>query len=383
MHINADVQNCTVSPISEVTSWLENPDDPDVINVCQAVPSYSPPPDMLSYMGELARSGTAGEYTDIEGIKALRTGLARDINIRYNGDVHPDELLITAGCNQGFCSVIDAICQRGDNVLLPLPCYFNHEMWLTIRGIEARWLAVDSENAIPDPQQVEALVDSRTRAICLVTPNNPTGAIYPPEVIEGFFEACRQHDPQLIVDETYRDFMDDSKPPHELFQNPQWREHFIHLYSFSKSFSLTGYRVGAVAASEQLMAHLLKIQDCVAICSPHLGQKAAAYGLEHLIPWRRERGLELINRVGAIRSAFDKPGLNYRIVSAGAYFAWVKHPFDESALTVARRLAEEFNIACLPGNYFGDGQEQFFRFAFSNIDESRFPELVERLITSQ
>ena len=268
-------------------------------------------------------------------------------------------------------------------MIVALPCYFNHEMWLQIRGIRARYLALNTTTAEPDPEAARALISSRTRAITLITPNNPTGAIYSPDCIERFLAVAREAGIALIVDETYRDFMDASAVPHRLFQQPDWRDTFVHLYSFSKAFSLTGFRVGAIAAGPALREALSKIQDCTAICAPHPSQLAALYGLRHLQTWKRMVCDQLVARANAIRSAFEEPSLRYSLLSAGAYFAYARHPFDDTARNVARRLAQEFGVICLPGSYFGDGQEQYLRIAFANLEDNRFPELVDRLVASQ
>ena len=383
MHINPNVLDCASAPIAEAWSWINNPDDPGLLDVCQAVPAYLPHRSMLEFLGDAVARGQAATYTEISGIQPLRQALAEDINNRYAAAVDADNIVITAGCNQGFCSVIDTLCQSGDNVIVPLPCYFNHEMWLSIRDINIQWLDFNDSTAEPDPVQADSFVNEKTRAIILISPNNPTGAIYSEETINAFYLVARKHGIPLVIDETYRDFMDDSRPPHSLFQQPGWQDTFIHLYSFSKAFSLTGHRVGAVVAGQPVLDQLTKIQDCVAISAPHIGQIAAQYGLENLTEWRRMKGNEMIARAAAIRTAFDDHRLEYHLISAGAYFAYIRHPFVDPSRKVAERLAREFKIVCLPGTYFGAGQEPFFRFAFANLEEDRFPELIDRLIASQ
>ena len=114
----------------------------------------------------------------------------------------------------------------------------------------------------------------------LISPNNPTGAVYPRETIHAFYELAQQRGIALILDETYKDFLPEGERPHELFGDPDWRGTLVHLYSFSKVFALTGYRVGGVTAGAGLMAEIEKAMDCVSICPPRLGQEAALYGLQ-------------------------------------------------------------------------------------------------------
>lgn len=383
MKFNPNVMDCAAAPIAEAWSWVRDPDSARLIDMCQAVPAHLPPASLRDYLGDAIKAGEGATYTDIRGIAPLRDALAANISERYRGSVTGDDILITAGCNQAFCSVIDTLCAAGDEILVPLPCYFNHQMWLSTRAVLPRYLSFNPETAMPDPAEARELINPRTRAILLVTPNNPSGAIYSPECIEAFFELAREHDLALIIDETYRDFIAIDTLPHGLFAHPDWRDSFVHLYSFSKVFSLTGFRTGAVAAGQPLLEQLKKIQDCTAICAPHAGQLAACYGLEHLHDWKLEKSNELAARAIAIQQAFEDPDLRYRLVSAGAYFAYIQHPFDAPARDVVKRLIEEQEIVCLPGSYFGREQEQFIRLAFANVHERHFDDVIGRLIASQ
>lgn len=383
MKLNPNVLDCAAAPIAEAWSWVKNPESDNLIDMCQAVPAHLPPQSLRDYLAEAIRAGEGATYTDIRGIAPLREALAGNISERYQGSVTADDIIITAGCNQAFCSVVDTLCQAGDEIIVPLPCYFNHQMWLTTRAVVPRYLSFNADTAMPDPQEARSLINERTRAILLVTPNNPSGAIYSHECIDQFFDLAQEHGIALIMDETYRDFIDIEQLPHGLFARPNWRDTLVHLYSFSKVFSLTGFRTGAVAASEALLEQLKKIQDCTAICAPHAGQLAAVYGLQHLHSWKLEKSEQLAQRAIAIRQAFEHPDLNYRLISAGAYFAYIQHPFDAPARDVVKRLIQDHEIISLPGSYFGQDQEQFIRFAYANVHQSHFEDVIQRLIASQ
>ena len=383
MKFNPNVLDCAAAPIAEAWSWVTNPQSENLIDMCQAVPAHLPPQSLRDYLGDAIKAGEGATYTDIRGIPSLREALAGNISERYQGSVTADDILITAGCNQAFCSVVDTLCEAGDEVIVPLPCYFNHQMWLTTRAVVPRYLSFNAETAMPDPGEASSLINERTRAILLVTPNNPSGAIYSHQCIEQFFELAREHGLALIMDETYRDFIDINQLPHRLFSRPDWRETLVHLYSFSKVFSLTGFRTGAVAASQALLDQLKKIQDCTAICAPHAGQLAAVYGLQNLQAWKLEKSDELARRAIAIRQAFDHADLNYRLISAGAYFAYIEHPFEAPARDVVKGLIQQHEIISLPGSYFGRDQEQFIRFAYANVHERHFDDVIQRLIASQ
>ncbi|MEL6338163.1 MAG: aminotransferase class I/II-fold pyridoxal phosphate-dependent enzyme, partial [Pseudomonadota bacterium] len=192
-------------------------------------------------------------YGPVLGMPALRAGLSAQINRHYDAATTADNVAITSGCNQAFAAAIAALCDEGDEVILPTPWYFNHKMWLDMAGVTAVPLPAGPD-MIPDPAAAAALITPRTRAITLVTPNNPAGVEYPAGVVSAFFDLAKAHGIRLIVDESYRDFDSRSGPPHPLFQKDQWEDTFVHLYSFSKAYRLTGHRIGALVAAPDLLA---------------------------------------------------------------------------------------------------------------------------------
>ena len=386
--LNPIVQAVTPSPIGESKDWItgrEFPADKPLLDVAQAVPGYPPADSLIEHLaGLLARPATS-LYTGIFGMPELRGALASHMSDAYGGRVVAGQVAITAGCNQGFCAVMTAIAQPGHEVILPLPYYFNHQMWLEIQGIRpVHMLFSEDNNTVPPASAAAELITPRTRAIALVTPNNPTGAVYPPEVIHDFYELAKTHGLALVLDETYKDFIDAAGPPHALFQDPDWPETLVQLYSFSKAYCLTGYRVGSVICGPELAGEFAKIQDCIAICAPRIGQEAALYGLLHLADWREQKAGLMSERARSLSEAFRASNeLRYELVSVGAYFAYVKHPFrGKPAIEVAKRLVDEQNVLCLPGSTFGPGQEDYLRVAFANLETAQIGTLLERLVDS-
>jgi aspartate/methionine/tyrosine aminotransferase len=375
-------------PVAEVFGWIAGrdfPADKPLLDVSQAVPGYPPDRALTDHLATAVAEPATSLYTDIEGTPALRAALASHTATLYGGAVEIADVAITAGCNQAFCLALTALAGPGDEVILPVPYYFNHRMWLDMQGVTSVYLPFHGDRGgVPDASEVAGLITPRTRAIVLTTPNNPTGAVYGDDTMNGFFEVAKDHGIALVVDETYRDFLTAEKPPHGLFARPDWRDTLVHLYSFSKVYCLTGYRVGAVIAGGALLPELVKAMDCVAICAPAIGQAAALYGLENLAGWRDDKRALMAHRVEALRQAFRRNDMAYEVVSAGAYFAYLKHPFgDTPSAQVARRLADDHNVLCIPGGMFGPGQEQYLRFAFANLDADFMPALAERLVASQ
>lgn len=371
------------SPIGETRRWVQGrvfPADRPLIDLSQAVPGYPPALELRQHLGERLLDPTMHGYTPILGLASLRDAYSAHLSSFYGAPIAANEVGITSGCNQAFCLALMSLAQAGDQVILPRPHYFNHDMWMRMQGVEP--VSLDfrpNAGAVPHAEDAARLIGPRTKAIVLISPNNPTGAVYPPETIHAFYELCKQRGIALILDETYKDFLPEGQKPHALFDDPDWRRTLVHLYSFSKVFALTGYRVGGITTGIKLMAEIEKAMDCVSICPPRLGQEAALYGLANLLPWARKNTQGLKSRADMLEAGLNRSN-RWRLVSIGAYFAYVEHPFSGQRSTdVSKRLADEENLLTIPGDMFGAGQERFIRFAFANVTDDKIPTVLERI----
>jgi aspartate/methionine/tyrosine aminotransferase len=269
----------------------------------------------------------------------------------------------------------------GDEVLLPVPWYFNHKMWLDMTGVTAVPLPTDAE-LLPKTAEAEARITTRTRAIVLVTPNNPGGVEYPADLVAAFGNLAQKHGLALIVDETYRDFDSRPAPAHRLFARDRWDDTLIQLYSFSKAYRLTGHRVGAILTSPARLAEVEKFLDTVAICPNQIAQHAALWGMRNLDHWLAGERDEILDRRAAIEEGFARlPG--WRLRGAGAYFAYVEHPFNEGSDALCKHMVRDIGVLALPGTMFmpeadPEGARQI-RIAFANIDRAGIAALFERL----
>lgn len=350
------------------------------IDLTQAVPGYPPHPELLARLAAAAGSLAAAGYGPILGDEPLREALAADLAATYRAPIGAEDVAITAGCNLAFAMTMETVASPGEAVMLPAPWYFNHQMALTMRGVTAVPLPCAAEDGfVPDPDRAAALLTSAVRAIVLVSPNNPTGAVYPPAVIARFAALARDHGLWLVVDETYRDFLPGDAPPHALFADASWREGVVHLYSFSKAYCVPGHRVGAVVAGPRFMAEFAKAVDTLQICAPRPAQAALAWGIEALRGWRAGNRAVMAGRAEAFRAALQ--GLaGWRIDALGGYFAYLRLPEGApGAVAAAERLAAEAGLLALPGPFFGPGQDRHLRLAFANAEESAIASVPGRL----
>jgi len=380
---NPLVSQLSPPAIPSVQAWGRSYDGAygGLIDLSQAAPGHPPHPDMLRWMAEAAASPVVARYGLIEGDPDLRAAYADYLAKAYQTRLGAKNVLLTSGCNQAFAIAATVIAEAGDAVLLSRPCYFNHETTLSMMGVEPRFFSCRPEDGfVPRIDDIAAALDGRVKALALVTPNNPTGADYPPSLLADILALCRENDIWLILDETYRDFAgDDGAPPHSLFGIDGWENNLIQLYSFSKSFAIPGHRLGAIAAGAEVIRQATKVMDNLQICAPRIPQYAVCRGLDALAGWRAENRMEIAQRGRAMQSAFaDLPGWDIR--SIGAYFAFVSHPFAGAGSgEVAERLARDFGVVTIPGSYFGDGLDPFLRFAFANVDAGQIAEAVQRL----
>jgi aspartate/methionine/tyrosine aminotransferase len=369
-------------PIPEAKRWVAQYDGSagPLTDFSQAVPGYPPHPEMLRRLGEAAESREAASYGGILGDEALRVAYADHISDLYGGEIIGREVAITAGCNQAFFVAVMALARAGEAVMLPTPWYFNHKMALDMLGIEAVPLPCRAGRGfVPDVVDAQPLLNERVRAIVLVTPNNPTGAVYPPETIAAFTRLCAAHGIALILDETYRDFIAADRPPHEMLAERDWSVTIIQLYSFSKAYCIPGHRTGALVAGDEVIWEIEKVLDTLQICAPRVPQLVLPWAIEALAEWRAENRDEIARRAAAFQQAIAALD-GWRIGSIGAYFAYVAHPFAGMSDTeVCAQLARECGVLCLPGAFFGNGQEGFLRVAFANVGATEIGEMPARL----
>ncbi len=375
------------APIVEAQSWVKGltfPADRPLINVSQAAPVDPPPTALRQVMADVAlNNDDVHLYGPVLGLPELRAELASQCSARYGGSINQDQVAITSGCNQAFASALMALTTQEDEVILPTPWYFNHKMWLDMIGVSAVALKTGPD-MLPDPQQAATLITPRTRAIALVTPNNPCGVEYPASLVQAFYDLAKSRGIKLMVDETYRDFDIRNGAPHDLFKDPDWDQTLIHLYSFSKAYRLTGHRVGALVTSREMLSEVEKFLDTVTICPNQIGQHAALWGMQNLGDWLAGERAEILERRAAIEQGFSVLAeKGWKLLGLGAYFAYVQHPYDISSDVLARRLVSEAGILLLPATMFmpttdttGAGQ---LRIAFANLDRAGIGTLFERL----
>jgi len=328
---------------------------PGTISLAQGVVYYPPPPGALTRIPEFLERDDGRRYGPVQGMPAL-IGAIRHKLRRENGidvDVAGQRIVVTAGGNMAFLNALLAITDPGDEVILPLPYYFNHEM--AVRMVDCRpvFVSTDIEYQI-DVDRLRAAVTPRTRAIVTVSPNNPSGAVYPRATLSAVNALCRDSDIYHISDEAYENFVHAGDGHFSPAGTVGSGAHTISLFSLSKSHALAGWRVGYMTVPAHLYESILKVQDTNLICANLLAQDVATACIERESAYRDEK-IAVLN--GVRREVLNilaeiGPGCTCS-AATGAFYVLLRLDSPMTPMAVVRRLIEDDAVAVLPGDAFG------------------------------
>jgi len=348
------------------------------VSLGQGVPSFATPPHIVEAVARaLHEDQSSGKYSLQPGIPALRAaisqGLARDKGLSYSPD---SEIAVTVGAMEALLCAMLAFVDRGDEVILPAPCYASHiEQVQLAEGVPV-FVPLRSQDWGLDAEAVRQAITPRTRAIVLCSPGNPTGAVYDEADLAAVCRLAVEHDLVVISDETY-DYVTYGRPmPASPATLPGMRERAVVINSFSKKYALTGWRVGYMAAAEPLMADLLKIHDASAICAPTPSQHAALAALAGPGSMVDDMRDALSRRRDLCCRRLDELSNHFEYVRPqGAFYVMARYTFTSApSMEVATRLIEEARVITIPGGSFGPGGEGCLRLSFgaeeAEIDEA-------------
>jgi aspartate/methionine/tyrosine aminotransferase len=367
----------TLPPIMQVMKNLARGDD--VIDMSQGVPFFDPP------MGAVADAVSdlkgLNRYGPDDGDRELKLEISKKLRSRNGVDADPANcIMVTSGANLGFFNAAAAICDVGDEVILLDPFYFNHRMTLDVLGIEAKHVPTDG-NYLPDPERLQEEIGPRTRAVVLVSPNNPTGMTYPEKLVNEIIDVCARNGIFLISDETYEGF--EYGPDHFSPASSASDPPVISLFSFSKNYALSGWRIGYMTFPGELFESLLKVQDTTVICPSRISQRAALYCLrDH--PDFIDRHIQTLNRsrkmvISWLRendAAVECPEPN------GAYYALpriIGDAFPKDSMALVKDILKKTGVLLVPGTPFGADRPPHFRIAYGNLSESDLRSALDRL----
>jgi aspartate/methionine/tyrosine aminotransferase len=349
-----------------------------VVSLGQAVPGFPPPPSAVRAAASAMEAGKVHSYTADAGIRELRDATAGWLRDVAGGDVDPaDGLIITAGANQAFALLALTAFGDGDEVLLASPYFFNHEMMVRAAGATPIEVAMDPHAGFRlDAARILSALTPRTRAVVVVTPANPTGAVATPSEIESLAVSLAAENVFLVVDETYLLFTYDAPPWSATALSSH--ANVLVVGSFSKTFALPGWRLGYLAGDARFISDAMRVQDAMLICAPAVAQQgmiaalaeAPRYPLEFLDEFRQRRE--------ALSRAIANAGGEWEI-TGGGFFALARFPNCEDSFAAALRLLDEAHVLTIPGALFGNCGEGFLRLSYGAASAGVLEEALARI----
>ncbi len=370
-----DIQPPVIPILGE---WIRA--NPGTISLGQGIVSYGPPPDVLQALQNFGGRLADHRYGPVEGqpelIAILRDKLTRENGLSLDGR----RIVVSAGGNMAFLNAVMAITDPGDEVILPVPFYFNHEMALTMIGCRTVGVPTDARYGLDLPA-LRAAITPRTRAIVTVSPNNPTGAVYPEADLRAVNALCAEHGLIHITDEVYEYFTYGGVRHYSPGSDPASRPHTVSLFSLSKAYGFAGWRVGYMVIPEELFDAVNKVQDTNLICPPLVCQAAAAaaltvgrpYCAPHVAALEVVRG-EVHEALRGIADLVEAPATD------GAFYVLLRVRTGMDAFTLTRRLIETHGVAVVPGSAFGVTDACALRISFGALDRESVSAGMGRLV---
>jgi aspartate/methionine/tyrosine aminotransferase len=364
--------------IPVVGRWIT--ETPGTISLGQGIVSYPPPPEVAEAVQRFGGSLADHRYGPVEGLPALVDVIEQKLAAENGIIVRPSSrVVVTAGGNLAFMNAVLAITDPGDEVILLVPYYFNHEMAVVIAGARPVTVATSDDYQI-DVDAIARAITSRTRAVVTVSPNNPTGAVYSKAALSAVNALCRERGIFHIHDEAYEYFVYDDAPRFSPGSLPDAGAHTISLYSLSKAYGMASWRVGYMVAPETLWSAINKIQDTLLICAPAVSQYAAVAALG---VGREYAAAQLESLAGVRRLVFD--ALSDSQVpcevppAGGAFYYFLRVPSTMTPIALVERLIREHRVAAMPGSAFGDEQACSLRISYGALDRASVGEGIARL----
>lgn len=376
----------TQSPIIPVIADLIR-SHPGTLSLGQGVVGYAPPAAAHEQIARFLADPANHKYQPVAGISALLAAVTQKLAVENGvplGAAHGNGLMITAGGNMAFMNAVLAIADPGDEVILPTPYYFNHEMALTIANCRPVLVPTDANYQL-DLAALRAAVTPRTRAIVTVSPNNPTGAVYPAPVLRAVSQLCAELGLYHISDEAYESFTYEGAEHFSPASLPGSAPHMISLFSLSKAYGFASWRIGWMVFPAALEAALRKTQDTLLICPPVISQFAAVGALQAGREFVSEK-LRALATVRAIVQHELAPLVAEQVCeippAQGAFYFLLRlraTPVPPSPLQVAERLIREHRVAVIPGNAFGLDHGCHLRVAYGALQPETAREAIGRL----
>jgi aspartate/methionine/tyrosine aminotransferase len=371
---------CVQSPIIPVVAeWIRQ--HPGTISLGQGVVGYGPPPEAMAQLQGFGTEPDSHKYKPVVGLPELLQAFEQKLQAE-NGIALGDDsrLVITAGGNMAFMNALLAIADPGDELILQTPYYFNHEMAVTMASCRPVLVPTDANYQL-QPDAIRQAITPRTRAVVTISPNNPTGAVYPEAALRAVNELCRERGIFHIHDEAYEYFVYGGARHFSPGSLAGAGGHTISLYSLSKAYGFASWRIGAMVVPADLLTAVRKIQDTILICAPVISQVAAVGALQAGRAYCQQHLQRIAEVREGVRQELGTLGKVCEVPPAdGAFYFLLRLRTALAPLDLTERLIRNHRVAVIPGNAFGLEHGCHLRIAYAALQKEAVAEGIGRLV---
>ena len=371
MNVSKRVSQIKKSAIHEMTRLSKQYDD--VAFLSWAKPTSGTPGHINDAAISAIKNGLVGGYSQNDGLPELREEIVKKLKRDNNIKANISELLVTVGAIEGLAAAVMATIDPGDEVILPTPTYSTHIRQVELASGKPVLVPLMEENNFAlDIQAIKDAISSKTKAIIYCSPSNPTGTVFSEEQLRQIAEIALENNLTVITDEAYEYFVFDDKKHFSIASMPEMKKNVISTFTFTKSYAMTGWRIGYLHADEELIPQIKKVHIPFAICAPVVSQYAAIAALkgsqdcikDFKVHYLNTRNL-MCERLDNLGSVFDyvKPG--------GSYLMFPKILLKEGkdSISFCKNLLKEAKVSTTPGIAFGPTGESHLRLSFCVPEE--------------
>lgn len=355
----------------------------NVISLAQGIPSFATALHIKQAAKEAIDKGLVDKYTTGFGILPLREAIVKKLRRENKIKAKPSEILVTHGAIQGLMAIFLAILEDKDEVIVLTPDYASHlnQIQIALNGKKAIEVSLDETDKgwILNPKRLEKAVNKYTKAILFCNPCNPTGKVFSEKELKAIGKIAVKHNLYIITDEMYEHFVFDNKKHISIGSFPEVEERTISVFGVSKSYSMTGWRIGYMTAKQHLIDQIFKIHDSIITCPSAVSQYAALAAIQGPNDVIFSNKKEFLKRRKIVIDELSKTNKLKLIIPEGAYYAFPKIliNIDDNELTM--RLIKIGKVAVIPGSAFGKGGENHIRISFGQ-EENLLREGLMRLV---
>jgi aminotransferase len=360
------------SAIHEMTRLSMQVKDP--VSLSWARPAAGTPEHIDQAACEAINKGLVSGYSASIGLPELREAIVEKLKRDNNINAEPSEVLVTVGAIEGLSAAVMALLDPGDEVLIPSPNYSTHAQQVVLASALPVYVpTIEEEGFRLDIDAFKKAVTKKTKAIMFCTPSNPTGAVFEEKELRALAEVALENDLAIIVDESYEYFTFDGVKHFSLGSIPEVKERTVSCFTFTKTYAMTGWRIGYVVATAELVTQMLKAHIPFTICAPVVSQYAALgalKGSQDCVGKFRKKYLAFRNltceRLDRLNSVFEyqKPKGSY------CMFPKILHEDGYDSLSFCKRLLLEGGVSTTPGVAFGPTGEGHLRITFCDSEQA-------------